>query len=120
MAIKKKIPLKGKSGTAVPPPGTDAPVQTAVDVEGEPLRRQLQLEAKHLASQIEVERRQCSELHEDRERLHYLWIVERQKLEDLRAELRNKERDSQDIDERQQIELKVCCFMTQKAFRQKD
>ena len=41
------------------------------------------------------------------EKLNYFWIVEKKKLEDKRAELRNKEREMQDIEEKHQVEIKV-------------
>ncbi len=42
------------------------------------------------------------------EKLNYFWIVEKKKLEDKKAELRNKEREMQDIEEKHQVEVKVC------------
>lgn len=39
--------------------------------------------------------------------LNYFWIVEKKKLEDKRAELRNKERERQDLEEKHQVEIKV-------------
>ncbi len=41
------------------------------------------------------------------EKLNYFWIVEKKKLEDKRAELRNKEREMQDLEEKHQVEIKV-------------
>lgn len=37
------------------------------------------------------------------EQLNYFWIVEKKNLEDKRAELRNKERELQDIEEKHQV-----------------
>lgn len=42
------------------------------------------------------------------EKLNYFWIVEKKKIEDLKASLRNKERESQDLEEKHQVEIKVC------------
>lgn len=39
--------------------------------------------------------------------LNYFWIVEKKKLEDRRADLRNKEREVQDLEEKHQVEIKV-------------
>lgn len=36
--------------------------------------------------------------------LNYFWIVEKKNLEDKRAELRNKERELQDIEEKHQVQ----------------
>ena len=41
------------------------------------------------------------------EKLNYFWIVEKKKIEDLKASLRNKEREAQDIEEKHQVEVKV-------------
>jgi hypothetical protein len=48
----------------------------------------------------------CFVCHQQ-EKLNYFWIVEKKKLEDKRAELRNKEREMQDIEEKHQVEIKV-------------
>merc|ERR1711865_1047396 len=42
-----------------------------------------------------------------REKLNYFWIVEKKNLEDKKAELRNKERELQDLEEKHQVEIKV-------------
>jgi hypothetical protein len=41
------------------------------------------------------------------EKLNYFWIVEKKNLEDKKAELRNKERELQDLDEQHQVTIKV-------------
>lgn len=41
------------------------------------------------------------------EKLNYFWIVEKKNLEDKKAELRNKERELQDLEEKHQVEIKV-------------
>lgn len=45
------------------------------------------------------------------EKINYFWIVAQKSLEDKKAELRNKEREFQDAEERHQVEIKVrnCC-----------
>merc|ERR550514_61013 len=44
---------------------------------------------------------------QEREKINYFWIVEKKTLSEKQAELRNKERELQDLEERQQIELKM-------------
>merc|ERR1719265_1704032 len=44
---------------------------------------------------------------QEREKINYFWIVEKKTLSERQAELRNKERELQDLEERQQIELKM-------------
>merc|ERR1712232_664414 len=43
----------------------------------------------------------------EREKINYFWIVEKKTLTEKQADLRNKEREYQDKEERQQIELKM-------------
>jgi hypothetical protein len=43
------------------------------------------------------------------EKLNYFWIVQKKKIEDLKAALRNKEREEQDVEEKHQVEIKVRC-----------
>lgn len=44
---------------------------------------------------------------DERQRVNYFWIVAKKELEDKQADLRNKEREMQDLDEKHQIEIKV-------------
>lgn len=46
-------------------------------------------------------------LHHSQEKLNYFWIVEKKKIEDAKAQLRNKEREAQDLEEKHQVEIKV-------------
>jgi hypothetical protein len=43
----------------------------------------------------------------EKDRINHLWIVAKKALEDKKAELRNKEREMQDIEERHAVEIKV-------------
>ncbi|CAE7769032.1 DRC4 [Symbiodinium sp. CCMP2456] len=43
----------------------------------------------------------------EREKINYFWIVEKKTLTEKQADLRNKQRELQDLEERQQIELKM-------------
>lgn len=44
---------------------------------------------------------------DERQRINYFWIVAKKELDDKQAELRNKERELQDLQEKHQIEIKV-------------
>jgi hypothetical protein len=44
---------------------------------------------------------------QEREKINYFWIVEKKHLNEKMADLRNKQRECQDLEERQQIELKM-------------
>ena len=41
------------------------------------------------------------------EKLNYFWIVAKKDLEDKKAELRNKDREIQDLEEKHQVEIKI-------------
>lgn len=43
----------------------------------------------------------------ERDKIQYYWIVEKKTLQEKQTDLRNKEREMEDLDERQQIELKM-------------
>lgn len=113
----------------VPPSPSQAPVDPA-----EAERLALVAEAKRLSKLKEQEEMQfnefqqqkvrvCMRAHEptrvhartpgsplvplSQEKLNYFWIVEKKNLEDKKAELRNKERELQDLEEKHQVEIKV-------------
>uniref|UniRef100_A0A7S1XXH6 Growth arrest-specific protein 8 domain-containing protein n=1 Tax=Phaeomonas parva TaxID=124430 RepID=A0A7S1XXH6_9STRA len=73
-----------------------------------------QLEIEHLrevTSQLTNDRlkedRRFNDFQQQREKINYFWIVEKKKLEDKKAELRNKEREVQDLEERHAVEIKM-------------
>ena len=53
----------------------------------------LKTEADRLYKLTQKEEHDFNEFQQQREKLNYFWIVEKKKLEDKRAELRNKERE---------------------------
>merc|ERR1719146_271336 len=69
--------------------------------------RDLQSEAKRLKSQCEGEEKLYNQFLQEREKINYFWIVEKKSFQEKQAELRNKERELQDLEERQSIELKL-------------
>merc|ERR1719161_2863838 len=81
--------------------------QQAQDEKDEKVLRDLQIEAKRLKTQCEAEEKLYNQFLQEREKINYFWIVEKKTLSERQAELRNKERELQDLEERQQIELKM-------------
>lgn len=67
----------------------------------------LKNEADRLHKLAKKEEHDFNEFQQQREKLNYFWIVEKKKLEDKRALLRNKERESQDLEEKHQVEIKL-------------
>ncbi|GBG32775.1 Growth arrest-specific protein 8-like [Hondaea fermentalgiana] len=64
-------------------------------------------QAKDLKRQVLTEQQQFNEFQQQREKINYFWIVEKKNLEDKKAEVRNKHRELQDLEERHQVEIKV-------------
>ena len=63
--------------------------------------------AETLSKKMQKETMDFNEFQQQREKLNYFWIVEKKKLEDKRAELRNKDREIQDLEEKHQVEIKI-------------
>lgn len=95
-------PKKGKKSKKAAEPVLSGP-----EAEAEFERKALIEEAKMLKKQKEIEEVQCNEFQQEKEKLNYFWIVEKKKIEDLKAAFRNKERETQDIEEKHQVEIKV-------------
>jgi len=69
--------------------------------------KSLKAEADRLHKLTKKEEADFNEFQQQREKLNYFWIVEKKKLEDKRAELRNKDRELQDLEEKHQVEIKI-------------
>ncbi|CAK4076160.1 unnamed protein product [Aphanomyces euteiches] len=95
---KEKKGKKGKEGDSK---------ENDVSREAELERQELIKEAKRLAEKAKKEEESFNEFQQQREKINYFWIVEKKNLEDKKAELRNKERERQDLEEKHQVEIKV-------------
>jgi growth arrest-specific protein 8 len=69
--------------------------------------KQLKNEADRLHKLTKKEEHDFNEFQQQREKLNYFWIVEKKKLEDKRGQLRNKDREMQDLEEKNQVEIKI-------------
>jgi len=70
-------------------------------------RIEMMKEANRLKLDCEREKKDHDQFLMEREKINYFWIVERKTLQEKQADLRNKQREYQDLEERQQIELKM-------------
>merc|ERR1719161_1220744 len=77
------------------------------DEAEEQKKRQMQIQARDLRDRCEREEKDFHAFLMEREKINYFWIVEKKTLTEKQADLRNKEREYQDLEERQQIELKM-------------
>lgn len=85
------------------PKTEEAETETADQAEWKTLKT----EADRLHKLTKKEEHDFNEFQQQREKLNYFWIVEKKKLEDKRAELRNKDRELQDLEEKHQVEIKI-------------
>ena len=69
--------------------------------------RDLKAQAKKLHTSARKEEHDFNEFQQQMEKLKYFWAVEKEKLEDIRAELRNKNREHEDLEDKQQLEVKT-------------
>ena len=87
-------------------PKKKAAAETVVSPDQEEWLK-LKNEADRLFKLTQREERDFNEFQQQREKLNYFWIVEKRKLEDKRSELRNKDRELQDLEEKHQVEIKI-------------
>jgi len=95
---------KGKKKKAVDPAVL---AQQQADELEEQKKKQMQIQARDLRERCEREEKDFHHFLMEREKINYFWIVEKKTLTEKQADLRNKEREYQDLEERQQIELKM-------------
>jgi len=100
------LPAMGKKGKKKTLDPEAAARQAAQEAE-EKKRLEMQKEAKKLRENCEREERDFHQFLMEREKINYFWIVEKKTLTEKQADLRNKQRELQDLEERQQIELKM-------------
>jgi growth arrest-specific protein 8 len=86
------------AAAAAPPP---------LDPEAETERRFLVEQCKAMKSQRIFEEAQLAQFHQEKERLNELWISAKKDLEEVKASLRAKEREKDDLADAQNVEIKV-------------
>ena len=67
----------------------------------------LRWECRRLVKAIEREEDLTGLYNDERLRVNYFWLVGKKELEDKQAELRNKNREHQDLEEKNQITIKI-------------
>ena len=85
-------PKKGKAKKG----GEDANLDTPANAE-EAERKFMIKQATLFAGQTKKEDAAFNEFQQQREKLNYFWIVEKKNLDDKKADLRNKQRELQDL-----------------------
>ena len=77
------------------------------DIDDEDYKKSVRLECRDLEKKIKNEEKLTGLLMDERLRINYFWLIGKKELEDKQAELRNKERELQDLQEKHQIEIKI-------------
>jgi len=73
----------------------------------EEYKKSLRWECRGLEEKIKSEEELTGLLIDERFRLNYFWLVAKKELEDKQAELRNKNRELQDLKEKDHITIKI-------------
>lgn len=77
------------------------------DTDDEEYKKTLRIECRSLEKLIKNEEKLTGLFNDERLRINYFWLISKKELEDKQAELRNKERELQDLSEKHQIEIKI-------------
>ncbi|XP_066050890.1 dynein regulatory complex subunit 4 isoform X1 [Chamaea fasciata] len=99
MAPKKKAGAKGKGGKG-------AAVVDALDPE-EMSKEQVLAHMVRLREELDRERQERNSFQLECNRIQSYWEITRQELEEKKAELRNRDREMEEAEERHQLEIKV-------------
>jgi len=67
----------------------------------------MRYECRRLKTNIEKEEVATGQYNDERLRINYFWLVAKKELEDKQAELRNKNREHQDLQEKNSITIKI-------------
>lgn len=105
MAPKKKEAAKGK-GKAVDADAAGK-ADAVDDIADEGFKKSLRMEIRSLVAEIEKQENFTGLYNDERLRINYFWLVAKKELEDKQAELRNKEREFQDLNEKHEITIKI-------------
>ena len=77
------------------------------DIDDEDYKKSLRIEIRSLKSMITLEEQQTGQSNDERLRINYFWLISKKEVEDKQAELRNKDRELQDLTEKHEIERKI-------------
>ncbi|KAG2470099.1 MTHSD protein, partial [Polypterus senegalus] len=100
MPPKKKKGKKSAKGKKTPT------VVDGVSTE-EMSKEQLEEHIVRLREELDREREERNYFQLERDKIHTFWEITRRQLEEKKAELRNKDREMEDSEERHQVEIKV-------------
>ncbi|KAM6253094.1 dynein regulatory complex subunit 4 [Porphyrio hochstetteri] len=70
-------------------------------------KEQLERHVKRLREELDREREERNYFQLERDKIHTFWDITRRQLEEKKAELRNRDREMEEAEERHQVEIKV-------------
>lgn len=102
-------PKKGKKGKKGKKKSAKAKTPTVIDgVSTEEMtKEQLEEHIVRLREELDREREERNYFQLERDKVNTFWEITKRQLEEKKAELRNKDREMEDAEERHQIEIKV-------------
>ena len=102
----KKDPKAKKAGGGLEDEARNR-AEAVDDIDDDDYKKSLRVECRALEDKIRKEEDLAGLYQDERQRVNYFWIVSKKELEDKQAELRNKERELQDLNEKHEIEIKI-------------
>ncbi|KAM4018576.1 dynein regulatory complex subunit 4 [Anomaloglossus baeobatrachus] len=102
MPPKKKASPKKKSAKGKKSPGLVDGLATE-----EMSKEQLEEHIVRLREELDREREERNYFQLERDKIHTFWEITRRQLEEKKSELRNKDREMEEAEERHQVEIKV-------------
>uniref|UniRef100_A0A0B7ARK5 Dynein regulatory complex subunit 4 n=1 Tax=Arion vulgaris TaxID=1028688 RepID=A0A0B7ARK5_9EUPU len=106
MPPKKKGGKKGKGKGKAGKKGKAISVVDGIPTE-DMTKEQLEEHVHRLREELEREREERNYFQLERDKINTFWEITKRQLEEKKAELRNKDREMEDAEERHQIEVKV-------------
>lgn len=81
--------------------------QAVNDIDDEEYKKTIRKECREVENLIRKEEDLAGMYQDERQRVNYFWIVSKKECDDKLAELRNKQREYQDLMEKNEIEVKI-------------
>jgi len=94
---------KGKKGKGKEKGEGKAPLAEGEEMSEDQLREAI----AHIRAELEHEREERNYFQLERDKINTFWEITKKELEDRKAELRNKDREMEELEERHQVEIKV-------------
>eukprot|EP00127_Corallochytrium_limacisporum_P005200 Clim_evm17s201 gene=Clim_evmTU17s201 len=88
----------------------EAKAAAPVEIDADPSSlgtQQIEEAMRKMQQELDKERQERNYYQTERDRIHEFWEIAKKGAEDLKTQLRNRDRELQDIEERHQVEIKV-------------